>query len=78
MLDVSPVRAVMQAIMKCFAEHRVLVIDAPRGLQHGVQQTVSSSTVPQGIKTAVQACAQLQRPVDDRRFLFQLCTQTDR
>lgn len=71
-------RAVVQAVMKGLAEDRVLVVDAPRGLQNRVQQTVSGSAVPQGVQTTVQACAQLQRPVDDRRFLFQLYTQTDK
>lgn len=68
----------MQAVVERLAEDGVLVVDAPGGLQDRVQQTVSGRAVPQGIQATVQARAQLQRPVDDGRFLFQLCTQTER
>lgn len=55
----------MQAVVQRLAEHRVLVVDPPGGLQHRVQQTVSGRAVPQGVEAAVQAGAQLQGPVDD-------------
>lgn len=73
-----PVGAVVQAVMEGFAEDRVLVIDAPGGLQHRVQQTVSGRAVPQSVETAVQAGPQLQRPVNNRRLLFKFYGQNDK
>lgn len=69
-LCVSPVGAVVQAVVEGFAEDRVLVVDPPGGLQDRVQQAVSSCAVPQGVETAVQACPQLQGPVYNGRLLF--------
>lgn len=74
-LGVSPVGAVVQAVVESLAEDGVLVVDAPGGLQHRVQQAVSGCAVPQGVEATVQSCPQLQRPVDNRRFLFQFYTQ---
>lgn len=74
-LSLSPVGAVVQAVVESLAEDRVLVVDAPGGLQNRVQQAVSGSAVPQGVEATVQACPQLQRPVDNRRFLFQFYKQ---
>lgn len=71
----SPVGAVVQAIMEGFTKDRVLVIDPPGSLQNRVQQTVSSCAVPQGVETAVQACPQLQGPVNNWRLFFQLYGQ---
>lgn len=68
----SPMGAIMEAIMEGLAENRVLVVDSPGSLQHRVQQTVSSRAIPQSIETAVQARPQLHRPVDDRRLFLQL------
>lgn len=56
--------------MEGLAEHRVLVIDAPRSLQHRVEETVPGRTVPEGIQSTVQPSPQLQGPVDDGRLLF--------
>lgn len=67
---VSPVGAVVQAVVKGLSEDRVLVVDAPGGLKHRIQQTVSGCAVPQGIEATVQARAQLQGPVDNRRFFL--------
>lgn len=52
-LQDSPVRAVVQAVVEGLAQHRVLVIDAPRSLQHRVEQTVPGRAVPQGIQSTV-------------------------
>lgn len=65
----------MQAVVEGLAQNRVLVVDAPGGLQDGVQQAVPGGAVPQGVQAAVQARAQLQRPVDDGRVLLQLYAQ---
>ena len=73
---VSPVGAVVQAVMEGLAEDRVLVVDPPGGLQDRVQQTVPGRAVPQGVQPAVQPGGQLQGPVDDGRLLFKLCTRT--
>lgn len=69
---VLPVRAVVQAVVKGFSEDGVLVVNPPGGLQNRVQQAVPRCAVPQGVQPAVQARAQLQGPVDDRRFLLKL------
>lgn len=61
--------------MEGLAEHGVFVIDAPRSLQHRVEETVTSRTVPEGIETTIQSSSQLQRPVDDGRLLLEFCTK---
>lgn len=63
--------AVMQTVVEGLPQDRVLVVDAPGGLENRVQQAVSGCAVPQGVQTTVQARAELQGPVDNRRFLFQ-------
>lgn len=72
-----PMWAVVQAVVQSLAQHRVLVVDAPGGLQHRVQQAVAGRAVPQGVEPAVQSCAQLQGPVDDGGLLLQFCTDEE-
>lgn len=62
----------MQAVVEGLAQHRVFVVDAPRGLQDRVQQAVARCPVPEGVQAAVQPRPQLQGPVDDGRLLLQL------
>lgn len=64
-------RAVVQAVVEGLAEHRVFVVDAPRGLQDRVQEAVPRRPVPEGVQSAVQPSPQLQGPVDDGRLLLQ-------
>lgn len=67
-------RTVVKAVVEALPQHRVLVIDAPRGLQHRVEETVASRPVPQSVEPAVQPRPQLQGPVDDGRLLFKFYT----
>lgn len=67
-------RAVVKAVVEGLPQHRVLVVDAPRGLQHRVEETVAGRPVPQSVEPAVQPRPQLQGPVDDGRLLFKFYT----
>lgn len=54
-LQASPVRAVVEAVVEGLAEHGVLVVDAPCSLQHGVEETVTGRTVPERVQSTVQS-----------------------
>lgn len=57
--------AVHEAVGERFAQHRRLIEDAERRLEHRVEEAVAGRPVPQSVQARAQPVHQLEAPVHD-------------